>query len=148
MSTTSEIRIRIGDVEVACPEGVDPKHLEGVLRSIGDALPAVILGRGGNADEPPTLRELLESSSAKTYGDKAGVIAYWLEVHQKRPDWRTGDVLDAFEEAGEAQPANLTDALSQKAKKGLFEVADRRWKLTGEGRGWVKYSLLPRENDS
>jgi len=27
-------------------------------------------------------------------------------------------------------------------KKGLFEVEDRRWKLTGEGRGWVKWKLL------
>ena len=115
------------------------------MRSIGAAFPAALAPTVQKRDT--SLEDLLAASSAKTYGDKAGVIAYWLEEHQGRPDWRTGDVLDAFEQAGESAPANLTDALNQKAKKGLFEVQDRRWKLTGEGRGWVKYSLLPRDAD-
>ncbi|MCB9917463.1 MAG: hypothetical protein H6832_03580 [Planctomycetes bacterium] len=145
MNATAEIRIKIGEVEVSCPPDVEPERLEAVLRSIGAAFPRALAPTVQKRDT--SLEDLLAASSAKTYGDKAGVIAYWLEEHQGRPDWRTGDVLDAFEQAGESPPANLTDALNQKAKKGLFEVQDRRWKLTGEGRGWVKYSLLPRDAD-
>lgn len=148
MSTTSEIRIRVGEVEVSCPDDVDPARLEAVFRSIAVAFPKAVLPDAAEAEvEVPTIRDFLRGSSAKTHGEKAGVVAYWLEEHQKRSEWRTGDILDALEEAGEPQPANLTDALNQKAKKGLFEVNDRRWKLTGEGRGWVKYSLLPRSAD-
>ena len=146
MSSTSEIRIKIGKVELSCGQDVEPERLEAVLRSLEAALPSALRNPGSHEFEAgPSLLELLEASSARTHGDRAGVVAYWLERYRKRPDWRTGDILDALEGAGEARPANLTDALNQKAKKGLFEVADRRWKLTGEGRGWVKYSLLPRD---
>ncbi len=145
MSSATEFRIKIGEVEVECPSDVDPERLEAILRSIHAALPRALAPTAQSSDT--SLADLLAASSAKTYGDKAGVIAYWLEEHEKRSDWRTGDVLDAFERVGESPPANLTDALNQKAKKGLFEVQDRRWKLTGEGRGWVKYSLLPRDLD-
>ena len=36
----------------------------------------------------------------------------------------------------------ITDTLNQKRDKNLLDVRDRRWKLTAEGRGWVKYALL------
>ena len=52
------------------------------------------------------------------------------------------DIVDALTEAGEELPKNITDTLNQKRDKDLFEVNDRRWKLTDEGRGWVKYALL------
>lgn len=144
--TAKEIRITIGGVEVACPPDVEPERLTAVLRSLREALPESLVREGEAASrDEPTLRDFLARSHAKTFGDKACVIAFWLEKYGGRSDWRTGDVLDAFDEAGEAPPANLTDALTQKAKKGVVVVEDRRWKLTDEGRGWVRLSLLPNE---
>lgn len=137
---TSEIEIRIGPVELTCRGDVDAEQLEGVLRSLRRQLPELMA-----QDEPRELstpRELLARSSAKTHGDKAGVIAYWLETHCGRTEWRSGDIVDALGEAGEELPKNITDTLNQKRDKNLFDVHDRRWKLTDEGRGWVKYALL------
>jgi len=64
-----------------------------------------------------------------------------------RARWRSGEIVDVLREAGEPVPTNITDALNQKARKDLFAVKDRMWSLTGEGKGWVKYSLL-RQTDA
>lgn len=151
MSTTRasdpSIRITVGGVELECPPDVDPEHLTAVLRSVREALPAELLHAA--ASEPgarePSLADFVAHSHAKTFGDKACVIAFWLESYGGRADWRTGDILAAFDEAGETRPVNLTDALNQKARKGVCVVEDRRWKLTEEGRGWVRLSLLPND---
>ena len=137
---TSEIEIKIGPVELTCRGEVDTEQLEGVLRSLRRSLPELMAQ--GEAEAAPRPSELLQRSSAKTHADKAGVIAYWLETHCGRSEWRSGDIVDALTEAGEELPKNITDTLNQKRDKGLFEVQDRRWKLSDEGRGWVKYGLL------
>lgn len=135
------IRIRIGPVELTCSGGVDREQLDDVLAAVRDNLGHLMDSRGPKGSAP-TPAELLGRSCARTFGEKAGVAAYWLETHGGRRTWRSADVLDVLREAGEPEPANITDALNQKAKKGLFAVKDRRWRLTGEGRGWVKYHLL------
>ena len=142
MSNNTTIQVRLGSVEVTCN---DVEQFESVLRSIKAQLPELV--RMAPTDDGPAIADVLAQSQARTFGEKAGVIAYWLEHHRGRTDWRSGDVLDALRDAGEATPANITDALNQKLKKGLFEVSDRRWKLTGEGRGWVKYRLLNESGD-
>ncbi|MCA8978371.1 MAG: hypothetical protein KDC98_26820 [Planctomycetes bacterium] len=141
---TSEIAIRIGAVELTCRGEVDQDQLDGILRSLRRQLPDLMAG--GEAQAVPTPRELLARSSARTHGDKAGVIAWWLEHHCGRSEWRSGDIVDALGDAGEELPKNITDTLNQKRDKNLFEVHDRRWKLTDEGRGWVKYALLDRSD--
>ena len=141
---TNEIEIRIGPVELTCRGEVDEDQLESVLRSLRRQLPELMARNPGT--ETPTARDLLARSSAKTHGDKAGVIAYWLEAHCGRSEWRSGDIVDALAAAGEELPKNITDTLNQKRDKNLFEVHDRRWKLTDEGRGWVKYALLDRSD--
>jgi len=137
---TSEIEIKIGPVELTCRGEVDVAQLDGVLRSLRRSLPELMAQ--GESEAAPSPAELLQRSSAKTHADKAGVLAFWLEVHCGRSEWRSGDIVDALTEAGEELPKNITDTLNQKRDKGLFEVHDRRWKLTDEGRGWVKYGLL------
>lgn len=141
---TSEIEIRIGTVELTCRGDVDTEQLDGVLRSLRRQLPELMAK--GETREVATPRDLLARSSAKTHGDKAGVIAYWLETHCGRTEWRSGDIVDALTEAGEELPKNITDTLNQKRDKNLFDVHDRRWKLTDEGRGWVKYALLDKSD--
>ena len=145
MSEKSTIQIKIGAVEVTCQGGIDPDHLEDVLRGLKAQLPDLM--QVAATAHTTTAAELLASSQARTFGEKAGVIAWWLEEVRGRRDWRSGDVLDILREIGETMPANITDALNQKLKKGLFEVHDRRWKLTGEGRGWVKYRLLDHRDE-
>ncbi|MFK7739967.1 MAG: hypothetical protein AB8H80_06550 [Planctomycetota bacterium] len=137
---TSEIQIRIGTVELVCRGDVDQEQLDSVLRSLRRELPELM----APSDQPDvtSVRDLLSRSSAKTHGDKAGVVAYWLETACGRTEWRSGDILDALTEADEELPKNITDTLNQKRDKNLFDVHDRRWKLTDEGRGWVKYALL------
>jgi hypothetical protein len=144
MADAATIQIKIGALELICSGGVDRDQLEDVLRTIKRELPELVSRRD---PEGLPLVALLEQSNARTFGEKAGVVAYWLEAHQGRTDWRSADIVDALRDANEDTPKNITDALNQKLKKGLFEVHDRRWKLTGEGRGWVKYSLLPREGE-
>ena len=140
MTSNREIEIKIGAVALTCRGDVDTEQLDGVLRSLRRQLPE-LMAQGEPADAPSP-GELLERSSAKTHGDKAGVLAWWLETHSGRSEWRSSDIVDALVEAGEEAPKNITDVLNQKRDKGLFDVRDRRWKLTDEGRGWVKYGLL------
>ena len=137
---TSEIEIKIGSVALTCRGDVDAAQLDGVLQSLRRSLPELV-GKDGAASVPG-VEDLLRRSSAKTHADKAGVVAYWLEAHCGRTEWRSGDIVDALSTVGEEAPRNITDTLNQKRDKGLFEVHDRRWKLTDEGRGWVKYALL------
>ena len=137
---TSEIEIKIGSVALTCRGDVDAAQLDGVLQSLRRSLPELV-GKDGAASVPG-VEDLLRRSSAKTHADKAGVVAYWLEAHCGRTEWRSGDIVDALAAVGEDAPRNITDTLNQKRDKGLFVVHDRRWKLTDEGRGWVKYALL------
>ncbi|MEM7200770.1 MAG: hypothetical protein AAF628_10920 [Planctomycetota bacterium] len=146
-STSTTIRIRVGAVEIEVDGDIDREQLDGVLGAVRHQLPELM--RDGAAPEArASAADLLARADARTFGEKAGVVAYWIEHHQGRADWRSADIVDALRDAGESAPANITDTLNQKAKKGLFEVHDRRWRLTGEGRGWVKYQLLnERESD-
>ncbi|MCR9245086.1 MAG: hypothetical protein NXI31_08635 [bacterium] len=125
MATTPEIEIRIGPVEVTCRGDVDREQLDGVLQSLRSQLPELMAPR--DAADQPSPRELLARSSAKTHGDKAGVIAFWLETHCGRSEWRSSDIVDALSEAGEELPKNITDTLNQKRDKNLLEVHDRRF---------------------
>ena len=141
MTENATIEIRWGGIELTCGATQLESVLQTLRRELSDLIP-------NGAPEPPTVTAaaLLASSAARTFGEKAGVAAWWLEHHQGRREWRSGDIVDVLREAGEAVPANITDALNQKLRKGLFEVEDRRWKLTGEGRGWVRFHLLPNED--
>ncbi len=140
--SSATIQIKIGAVELTCNGEVDCEQLEKVLGSLKNSLPELVAAASGTEKRTVTAEELLSASSAKTHGEKAGVVAYWLETHNGRKDWRTGDIVDVLRNAGESVPANMTDTLNRKQEQDLFEVTDRRWKLTGEGRGWVKYRLL------
>ena len=130
--------IRLQGIEVDFPVDASDEQIRTVLRALRAELPGLVDG----GPERPELSELLERAHTRSFGDRAGIVAFWLETHRGRSDWRSGDIVDALRDAGEDVPKNITDALNQKRDKGLFEVEDRRWRLTGEGRGWVKYSLL------
>ena len=147
------IEIKIGEVELRCKGDEDwpQNQLDAVLEALKRHLPDHMLRGGDNADAagaPPSPAKLLRQSRASTFGEKAGVVAFWLQNHGGRLRWRSGEIVDVLREAGEQVPTNITDALNQKLKRGLFEVKDRMWSLTGEGTGWVKYSLLADQDGS
>lgn len=134
------IRIRIGDVEIECQGGAAEvrRTLAEAIDVLKEKLPER-MGVGGAArPAPPTVSELLQRSRARSFGDKAIVVAWWLQEHGGRPRWRTGDIVEELEKAGEQLPSNMTDALNYKARKGLFEVEDRMWELTDRGKGWFE----------
>jgi len=141
------IELKIGDLELRC-RGADDwpqTQLEQALLTVKRCLPeAVVAGEPQQASkrQVPRAEELLEISSARTFGDKAGVVAFWLQTHGGRSRWRSGEIVDVLREAGEAVPSNITDALNHKRQKGLFETKDRMWWLTDQGVGWVRYALL------
>ena len=89
MSELSTIKIKIGAVELTCRGPVDREQLEEVLSSIKTQLPELVSPQSG-APQGPTAAELLGRSGARTFGEKAGVVAYWLEEHGGRNEWRSG----------------------------------------------------------
>lgn len=140
------IKVRIGDVEIECTGRGDElrENLARAISVLKETLPER-LGAGASKNSTPTVKDLLARSRARSFGDKAIVIAWWLEEHGGRRRWRTGDVVEQLEKAGEPLPSNMTDALSYKEKQGLFEVENRLWKLTEKGRGWFE-SLVDAES--
>lgn len=143
------IKIRIGGVEIEC-SGDSPevrRTLSEALDVLKEKLPERFGSDGGASPQPPTVSDLLQRARARSFGDKAIVVAWWLQEHGGRPRWRTGDIVEELEKAGEPLPSNMTDALNYKAKKGLFEVRDRLWELTDKGRGWFE-SLVEMEDPS
>ncbi len=135
------IRFHKNQVEVSVPTGFDRGQLEALLGAVraqwGDLLQEF------EPEKPvPTAKSLLERSSARTYGEKAGVVALWLQEYKGWSRWRSGDIVEILEQAGESAPANITDTLNQKARKKLFAVDNRRWRLTERGEAWVRFQLL------
>ena len=148
---TCEVKVKIGELEIQCSGDEDQieAHLERTLRVLRKHLPSAVFGENGaetnGQPSGPTVADLLSRSRARSYGDKAIIVAYWLQEHGGRQRWRTGDIVEQLEEAGESTPSNMTDALNYKAKKGLFKVEDRLWELTEKGRGW--YESLTDDRD-
>lgn len=142
------IKIRIGDVEIEC-SGDSPevrRTLSEALDVLKEKLPERFGLAAANQVGPPSIEELLKRSRARSFGDKAIVVAWWLQEHGGRPRWRTGDIVESLERAGEQLPSNMTDALNYKAKQGLFEVRDRFWELTEKGKGWFE-SLVDMDDE-
>ena len=137
------IEIKIGVLELRCRgEGDWPQQQLGfVIETIRDRLPELLPGVVEPEEELPTAVELLARSSARTFGEKAGVIAYWLQKYGGRSRWRSGEIVEVLRDMDEAAPTNITDALNQKLKKELFSVKDRMWQLTERGIGWVEFGL-------
>ena len=134
------IKIRIGDIEIEC-SGDSPevrRTLSEALDVLKEKLPDRFGSETASSQRPPTVTELLLRARARSFGDKAIVVAWWLQEHGGRPRWRTGDIVEGLEKAGEPLPSNMTDALNYKAKQGLFEVRDRLWELTEKGKGWFE----------
>lgn len=144
---TDGIKIRIGGVEIECSGDSSEvrRTLSEALDVLKEKLPERFGSEGGSSTQAPTVSDLLQRARARSFGDKAIVVAWWLQEHGGRPRWRTGDIVEELEKAGEPLPSNMTDALNYKAKKGLFEVRDRLWELTDKGRGWFE-SLVEMED--
>lgn len=141
MSTNeSTIRITAGDIQIEST-GTAESHgdrMREALRALRETLPELT---AGEPERTATVRQLLDRSVARSYGEKAGVVAYWLQTHGGRKEWRSREIVEQLVEAGEPEPSNITEALNAEKKKGLFESKDRLWRLTERGLGWVEYGL-------
>ncbi len=137
------IEFRVGQVEIRCSGEAEwvSRQAGAVLRSLQEIAPEQMRG-ADEAVRAASVGDLLARSHAETFGDKAGVIAYWLQEQGGRARWRSGEIVKELEKLGERIPTNITDALQHKVRRGYFVTNDRMWELTPAGRSWVLFDLL------
>ena len=91
-------------------------------------------------------QELIRQTDAKSNMAKAEVLGYWLEVHQSKTSFSSGDLKDAFSQAREPAPGNPSDVVGKLASAGKLMLADKsgavqHYRLTrtaiDEVRGWL-----------
>jgi hypothetical protein len=70
-------------------------------------------------------QELIRQSNAKSGMAKAEVLGYWMEVHQAKQSFSSGDLKDAFAQAREPSPKNLSDVAAKLASSGKLMPAER-----------------------
>jgi hypothetical protein len=70
-------------------------------------------------------QELIRQSNASSGVRKAEVLGYWLEVHQGKPKFSSGDLKEAFSLAREPAPKNMSDVAAQLAAAGKLMPVDR-----------------------
>jgi hypothetical protein len=67
---------------------------------------------------------------------KAEVLGYWAEVHQGKQSFSSGDLKDAFSQAREPAPKNLSDVVAKLASAGKLMPTERS--------GTIQYYRLTR----
>jgi hypothetical protein len=81
------------------------------------------VGRVAERDISP--QELLRQSNANSNMAKAEVLAYWLEAHQGKTTFSSGDLKDAFLHAREPAPKNASDVVAKLASAGKLMPAEK-----------------------
>jgi hypothetical protein len=110
-------------------------------------VPAAAFGERGLAPQ-----ELLRKCGVSSLTDKAQVLAYWFEIFQAHPAFRSSDVKAAFIQAREPAPANPSDVLARLEVAGKIMKADsegkiQSYKLTGTGVQEVEKWLAEKPED-
>jgi hypothetical protein len=144
--SVNTVEFRVGQVEIRCTgdESFVARQTQEVFRHLKTLVPGTA---GDPVRAPVSVQDLLQRAQLKTFGDRAGVVAYWLQENGGRARWRSGEIVQELERIGEKIPTNITDALKHKERRGYFETKDRMWHLTPAGRSWVLYDLLGEEED-
>lgn len=70
-------------------------------------------------------QELIRQTKAKSNMARAEVLGYWLEVHQSKQSFSSGDLKDAFSLAREPAPGNPSDVVAKLAAAGKLMVAEK-----------------------
>jgi hypothetical protein len=112
----------------------------------GPSAPAVRPLRS-EEDRDISPQELIRQSNASSGMAKAEVLAYWLETHQGKLSFSSGDLKDAFSQAREPAPKNLSDVAAKLASGGKLMPTEKAgavqlYRLTrtalDEVRGWLQ----------
>jgi hypothetical protein len=100
-----------------------------------------------SAPETPTKRlsvqEFLAAKKPTTDLERTVMIAYFMEHFTGVSPYNINDLRDAFRQAREPLPANLSDTVNKNIQKGLImEVGERKgglksWVLTASGEAYV-----------
>jgi len=96
-------------------------------------------------------QELIRSCRVASLMDKALVLAYWLEEHQKKESFSSIDLKGAFTSAREPAPANSSDVVAKlehagKVMKAEKAVKAQNYRLTTTGIQDVERWLSGEEN--
>jgi len=92
-------------------------------------------------------QELIRQCNANSGMAKAEVLGYWLEVHQGKHSFSSGDLKEAFSQAREPAPRNASDVVAKLASAGKLMPAEKSgavqyYRLTrtaiDEVRNWVE----------
>jgi hypothetical protein len=70
-------------------------------------------------------QELIRQSSASSGVRKAEVLGYWLEIHQNKEKFASGDLKEAFSQAREPSPKNMSDVVAQLASGGKLMPVEK-----------------------
>jgi hypothetical protein len=87
------IEFKVGKVEIRCSgeSGWVSEQVQEVLRSLREMAPDSF--GSAAAPKPESVAELLARSRVKTFGEQAGVIAFWLQEFGGRSRWRSGEIV-------------------------------------------------------
>jgi hypothetical protein len=70
-------------------------------------------------------QELIRKSTASKFSEKAVVLAYWLEEHQKKNSFSSTDLKAAFDQAREKTPQNMSDTVAKLEAAAQFMKAEK-----------------------
>src|SRR5436190_10488439 len=101
-------------------------------RTVGAAPLAIAVAE----DRDISPQELIRQSNANSGMAKAEVLGYWLEVHQGKQSFSSGDLKEAFSQAREPAPRNASDVVAKLASAGKLMPAEKS--------GAVQYYRLTR----
>ncbi|MEY2507472.1 MAG: hypothetical protein QOH01_1801 [Verrucomicrobiota bacterium] len=82
-------------------------------------------GGASGDDRGISPQELIRQTNAKSNMAKAEVLGYWLEVHQSKQSFSSGDLKDAFSVAREPAPGNPSDVVAKLASAGKLMLAEK-----------------------
>lgn len=97
-------------------------------------------------------QEMIRKCGVSSLTDKAQVLAYWFEIFQTHPTFKSSDIKAAFVQAREPAPANTSDVLARLDGAGKIMKADsegkiQSYKLTGTGVEEVEKWLAEKPED-
>ena len=100
--------------------------IEKVLETAPTPLPSALKSQ--------SIREFLIERKPSTFGEKALVVAYYLEKFEANSPFGLDDLLGGFARAKEPLPSNPSDLMYQNVRKGfMMESRDKK----GSGKAWV-----------
>jgi hypothetical protein len=148
------IRYKKGDFEIEV-QG-DRSWVEGKFEELKKDMPTIAQPSAPSGSQTPALiavdttlsASLVELIKAKgnpsDHTDRVTIFAYWLLKKQNMSSYNTDDLLNCYDQARIAKPANISDVMNRVQARGLIMPAKeekngkKAWVITGTGEEYVQ----------